>query len=137
MASTGHAAAKGRLQPTGRPVIATTFRPAALRSPRARRASGVMAPSVVSVSSMSVKTPTSWARSAAGQVASGRRRSGASACRADRGLLACEAASAPSRPVPNTRYFAAAKLTHMPAMLPNTTPSAGAHGVERPRSVST
>ena len=58
IASTGQARAKGSLQPTGRPVIATTCRPAAFRSASAASASGVIAPSVVSVSSMSVKTPT-------------------------------------------------------------------------------
>ena len=88
MASTGQVAMKGRLQPTGRPVMATTFKPAARRSARARRASGVMAPSVVSVSSMSVKTPVSAARSAAGQVASGRMRADGDA----------EAAAVPGRP---------------------------------------
>ena len=73
MASTGQLFTKGRLQPTGRPVIATTARPAAFRSASAFNASGVIAPSVVSVSSMSVNTPTSAARASAGQRVSGNR----------------------------------------------------------------
>jgi hypothetical protein len=67
MASTGQRAAKGSLQPTGRPVMATTLNPAAFSSPKASSASEVISPSVVSVSSMSVKTPVICARSVSGQ----------------------------------------------------------------------
>ncbi|OJW92045.1 MAG: hypothetical protein BGO66_07345 [Alicycliphilus sp. 69-12] len=67
MASTGQAAANGSLQPTGRPVMGMTCRPAALRSASAASASGVIAPSVVSVSSMSVRMPTIWVQDSRGQ----------------------------------------------------------------------
>jgi hypothetical protein len=56
-----------RVAITGRPVIGITCRPASCSAAIAHRASGVAAPSVVRVSSMSVKTPTSCRRSAAGQ----------------------------------------------------------------------
>ena len=70
MASTGHSSAKGPLQPTGRPVMGMTCRPLALSCVRASSASGVIAPSVVSVSSMSVKTPSNCRRASAGHEAS-------------------------------------------------------------------
>ena len=57
IASTGHARANGSLQPAGRPVIAITGSPAASSCVSAASASGVIAPAVVSVSSMSVRTP--------------------------------------------------------------------------------
>ena len=57
MLSTGQLAANGLLQPTGRPVMAITCRPAAFRNGQRRQRVGVMAPSVVRVSSMSVSTP--------------------------------------------------------------------------------
>ncbi len=89
MASTGQALTKGRLQPTGRPVMATTERPAALRSASACRASGVIAPSLVSVSSMSVKMPTSAPRADASQRVSGSRWLG-EAGREDGADMACK-----------------------------------------------
>jgi len=72
MASTGQvepagSATKGSHQPIGRPVMGMTTRPAAFRSASACSASGVMAPSVVRVSSMSVKTPTKSRWAAGGQ----------------------------------------------------------------------
>ena len=67
MASTGHAQANGSLQPTGRPVMGITCRPAARRSSSARSTSAVTAPSVVSVSSMSVSTPRCRASMRPGQ----------------------------------------------------------------------
>ena len=63
--------ALGALKAAGLHVIPITGRPAALRSARASSASGVMAPSVVRVSSMSVKTPVMRRRSANGQEDSG------------------------------------------------------------------
>ena len=57
IASTGQAAAKRSLQPTGRPVMGMTCKPAAFSAPSAASASAVTAPSVVRVSSMSVNTP--------------------------------------------------------------------------------
>ena len=71
MESTGQVAAKGSLQPAGRPVMGMTCSPAAFRSASAPSASGVMAPSVVRVSSMSVRMPWSDARAKAGHWVSG------------------------------------------------------------------
>ena len=62
---------KGALQPTGRPVMGMICRPAAFSAPRASSASGVMVPSVVSVSSMSVGMPTIGARLLRGEMAQG------------------------------------------------------------------
>ena len=55
-ASTGHMRAMWSHQPAGRPVTATTRRPAAAALHRARRPRAVSRPSVVSVSSMSNST---------------------------------------------------------------------------------
>ena len=60
MALSGHVRANGSLQPAGRPVMAMTGSPAARSASSAASASGVMAPSVVSVSSISVSTPRTW-----------------------------------------------------------------------------
>src|SRR3990167_151997 len=59
MASTGQGVAKGSLQAAGRPVMTITCSPAERSAARASNASGVMAPSVVRVSSMSVRMPAS------------------------------------------------------------------------------
>ena len=56
-AASGTSAAMGRLQPIGRPVTATTGRPAARSAANAATTPIGIAPSVVSVSSMSVSTP--------------------------------------------------------------------------------
>jgi hypothetical protein len=73
MASTGQARALGSDHPTGRPVIAITVSPAARSAASASSASAVMSPCVVSVSSMSVKTPRMARRSASGQSDRGRK----------------------------------------------------------------
>jgi hypothetical protein len=72
MAATGQVAAKGTLQPCGRPVIATTGTPAARSVCSACSATGSMAPSRVSVSSMSVISPTTPAQARGGNADSGR-----------------------------------------------------------------
>jgi hypothetical protein len=64
MAATGQASAKGSLQPAGRPVIAMTGRRACASACSADNAAGSIAPSRVSVSSMSVKTPATPASGA-------------------------------------------------------------------------
>src|SRR5688572_9799357 len=71
MASTGHCNANGSLQPTGRPVMGMTWTPAVHSSASARSTSVVTAPSVVRVSSLSVKTPLMARLDGAGQLASG------------------------------------------------------------------
>ncbi len=86
IASIGQVLTKGMLQPTGRPVIATMARPAALSSPSACSASAVIAPSVVSVSSMSVNTPTSALRAGAAQRVKGSRWVGEEGSEGDEGM---------------------------------------------------
>ena len=71
MASIGQLSAKGSLQPTGRPVTAITRTPSSRRACRAASAPGVMAPSVVSVSSMSVNTPPTSRHAPGASAASG------------------------------------------------------------------
>src|SRR5256885_8733631 len=58
MASTGQAWAKGSLQPTGLPVIGTTRRPDCLSRAMASTTWSGTTPSVVRVSSMSVRMPS-------------------------------------------------------------------------------
>jgi len=72
MAASGQCIAKGSLQPAGRPVMAMTGTPAAARRCSARRATGSMVPSRVSVSSMSVITPSTAANRDIGTPAHGR-----------------------------------------------------------------
>ena len=72
IASIGQVCAKGSLQPIGRPVIAITGKPAARSRASAAKATGVIAPAVVSVSSMSVSTPTTLRASASAISAQGR-----------------------------------------------------------------
>ena len=76
IACSGQAAAKGRLQPIGRPVTAITGTPASASACSASSASGSIAPSRVSVSSISVSTPAMPAQVAGGALASGRGRMG-------------------------------------------------------------
>ena len=71
MAATGQAMAKGSLHPAGRPVMAITGSCACARRCSAASAAGSMAPSCVSVSSMSVSTPRSERSPDAGSCCSG------------------------------------------------------------------
>ena len=59
IAASGMSPAMARLQPIGRPVTAMTGRPAARKADSAAATPIGIAPSVVSVSSMSVRTPRS------------------------------------------------------------------------------
>jgi hypothetical protein len=72
MAASGVSLAIARLQPIGRPVTATTGTPDARKADSAATTPIGIAPSVVSVSSMSVSTPRKARRRRGSQRAHGR-----------------------------------------------------------------